>query len=80
MNATQFLAEIVPIIRTELDDDGLAIDLRTNQTNLPGWDSLAHVRIVVAVEQAFGVQFDVSEIESINSVQGFYDAVTRHKG
>jgi acyl carrier protein len=33
-----------------------------------GWDSLAHVRIMIAVEEELGVRFDMSEITSLNDV------------
>jgi acyl carrier protein len=33
-----------------------------------GWDSLAHVRLMIQVERAFSVKFTASEINSFKSV------------
>jgi acyl carrier protein len=73
-----FVARLTAICREQLDDDKLTIRMETEQSNLVGWDSLAHVRIVMGVEREFGVQLDVEEIETIKSVRGFYDAVNSH--
>ncbi|MFY9853405.1 MAG: acyl carrier protein [Terracidiphilus sp.] len=32
------------------------------------WDSLAHVSLVIAVEQAFGIRFRVGEVETTENV------------
>lgn len=77
-NEADFLAQLATIMREELEQEKLVIDMHTTQSALEKWDSLAHVRLVVAVERAFNVQLEVSEMETINSVRGFYDAVRRH--
>lgn len=80
MSESEFIAKVTPIFRQELELEDLAIDMQTNQDGLEGWDSLAHVRIVIGVEREFSVQLDAAEIESIKSVGDFYAAVTRHLG
>lgn len=35
------------------------------------WDSVATVTLVAAVEEEFAMQFDISEIENLNSFQRF---------
>ena len=78
MTEADFLATLNQIFRDELEQDNLQISMQTVQSDLEDWDSLAHVRIVVGVERAFDLQLEVSEIENINSVRGFYDAVRHH--
>ena len=75
---SEFLAKLTTIFREELEQDDLSIGMDTAKENLASWDSLAHVRIVVAIERTFGIQLDVEEIEDTNSVRGFYSAVNRH--
>jgi acyl carrier protein len=74
----EFVARLTTIFREQLDDDNLTINIDTSQSDLGGWDSLAHVRIVMGIEREYGVQLDVDEIESIKSVRGFYAAVNSH--
>jgi len=35
---------------------------------LPGWDSIAMVNLVLELESAFGVQFDILEIAELKNV------------
>jgi acyl carrier protein len=74
----EFVARLTTIFREQLDDDNLTINIDTKQSDLGGWDSLAHVRIVMGVEREYGVQLDVDEIETIKSVREFYAAVNSH--
>lgn len=72
------LARLQDIFRAELDDDDLRIGLDTRQADLKGWDSLAHVRLVSGIESEFDFQFNLSEIEEINSVRQFVDLIVEH--
>ena len=66
------------IFRAELDDDDLIIGMDTRQADLNAWDSLAHIRLVSAVESEFGFEFSLKQIEEINSVRQFVDAIRDH--
>ena len=37
--------------------------------NIPAWDSLQHLNLVLALEQEFGIQFAPEEIEQLLSVE-----------
>ena len=50
-----------------LDVDPESIDGSMTRDNTESWDSLNHINLVTALEQQFGVSFDVSEIESMSS-------------
>ena len=62
------LARIEEIVRDELDDESIALTEQTRASDVDGWDSLAHVRIVIAVETAFGLRFDTSDIGALKAV------------
>jgi acyl carrier protein len=72
------LARLQDIFRAEFDDDDLQISLATRQSDLKGWDSLAHVRLVSGIESEFDFQFSLAEIEAINSVRQFVDMIVEH--
>jgi acyl carrier protein len=72
------LARLQDVFRAELDDDDLQISLATRQSDLKGWDSLAHVRLVSGIESEFDFQFSLAEIEAINSVRQFVDLIAEH--
>jgi acyl carrier protein len=79
IDSSEFVAKLTEIFRQECEKDNLKITMQTVQSDIESWDSLAHVRIVMGVERAYNIQLDVAEIESINSVRAFYEAVTRHE-
>ena len=72
------LARVQDVFRAELDDEDLVIGPETSQKNLKAWDSLAHIRLVSGIESEFDFQFSLAEIEQINSVRQFVDAIGEH--
>jgi acyl carrier protein len=45
-----------------------------------GWDSMAHLRLITAIEQAFGIKFTMKEIEEIRSYGDLRNRVAAHLG
>ena len=50
------------------DDDDLVAKPELSARDVDGWDSLAHVRFMLAVEREFGVKFTAGEISSFKTV------------
>lgn len=50
-----------------LELDPRLITERTSMDNTGTWDSLAHINLVTALEQEFGVSLEIEEIESMHS-------------
>lgn len=42
------------------------------------WDSIAHLRLVTAVEQAFAITLSMSEIQSISSIARLRQLLRKH--
>ena len=62
------LQQLVPIFQDVLDDESLAIDATTTAQDVDGWDSLAHIRLVVSIEKAFSLRFSAAEISELQNV------------
>lgn len=45
--------------------------------DVPEWDSLTHISLLVAVEKAFSVRFRVGEVESAKNVGEFADLIAK---
>ncbi len=43
------------------------------------WDSLSHIRFIVAVEKRFGFRFSSAEIEGFSKVGDLVDSIAAHK-
>jgi acyl carrier protein len=50
------------IIGSVLDIDPSELDDATSQGSLDGWDSLAHISLISAVEESFGVELSTEEM------------------
>jgi acyl carrier protein len=45
--------------------------------DVPEWDSLTHISLLVAVEKAFSVRFRVGEVEATKNVGEFADLIVK---
>jgi len=58
------------IFREAFDDDKLTFSDNLSPENTPQWDSLAHVKLIVACEEEFGVKFTIEEtVESTSAAK-----------
>jgi len=60
--------ELKQVILKQLNLDEFEIDDDTVAPSVPGWDSLSHVNIIVAVEQHFKVKFKSMEVLKLKNV------------
>ncbi len=51
-----------------LDPATIEINDETEAPQVPGWDSLNHANIIVAIEKAYGVRFKGLEVLKCNNV------------
>jgi len=56
------------VILTELGIESYALEDETLAAQVPGWDSLAHVRVLFAVEKAFGIRIKTLEAVRLKNV------------
>lgn len=66
---TTSIPSTVEAVFRDVFDDALPAELATLQReDLESWDSLGHMRLVSALEEAFSVSFSIDEIEGLTSV------------
>lgn len=75
MNRQDALTALQTVFREVFDDDRLTISDATSREDLPAWDSLGHIRLVAAIEEALGVNFTIEEIEAMTGVGGILDRI-----
>jgi acyl carrier protein len=68
MSTRDLLPEIQDIMRDVFDVDDLVISESTTAEDVEEWDSLSHIRLIVAIERQFGFKFKNSEIETLKNV------------
>jgi acyl carrier protein len=65
---TDILQKLQPIFRDVMDDPKLVITRESNSQNVAGWDSLAHINLVSAIESEFNIRFALGELEELKTV------------
>ena len=77
MEKAEVYSKLTGVFRDVFDEDDLALTPQTTADDVDGWDSLAHIRLVLAVSKAFGVKFSASEIGSLKNVGEFADLIEK---
>ena len=61
-SADEILHELTAVCREVLGRPSLELTLATRQDDVEGWDSLAHIQLVLALGKRFGVKFTTKEV------------------
>jgi acyl carrier protein len=64
--------------RTILDDDDLVLTDATTARDVPTWDSVAHISLMVSIESEFGVRFTDDQLTSFRNVGELREFLDRH--
>lgn len=62
------LAKLQPIFDDIFGEDSVALTANTDSDDIVGWESVAHVSVIVAVERDFDIMFDPDEIMDMENV------------
>ena len=52
---------------------------RSSPDDLPGWDSMHHLQIILALEEEFQLQFAADEIDGLQTVGALSAAITERR-
>jgi acyl carrier protein len=74
---TGVLQRVESIIGAELDDRSLRITEDMAVGELPNWDSVAHFRIVIAIEDEFRILFELEEHTEFEKIGDVIDCICR---
>jgi acyl carrier protein len=67
--------QVQRLFREVFDQPDMHIDSNTSPEQLTEWDSVAQLKLVIAAEEAFGVEFKMDEVASIRTVGDFMRVV-----
>lgn len=66
------------VFREIFDDDEMIILDDTSTNDIEDWDSVAHIKLVLALEHEFNIRLTTDEVASIKKVEDFKLAIARH--
>lgn len=59
------LDRLQDVFRDVFGDPSIVLSPSTTADAIDGWDSLAHINLIIAVEKRFGVKFATAEISRL---------------
>ena len=68
---------LTAIFRTVFDEPDLQLTRDMTATDVPAWDSLSHITLIVAVEREFGIRFTTAEVAALMNVGDLADLVQK---
>jgi acyl carrier protein len=74
--------ELKKAILDALNLDDWELNEQTTASDVPGWDSLSHVNVILAVEKQFKVRFsnlEVLKLKSVGDLQRLVDSKTKQR-
>ena len=68
---------IQEVFRDVFQDDDLELTETTSKADILGWDSLADVKLIIAIEQEYQTKFTTQEIGHARTVGDYVAALAR---
>ena len=65
------------VFREVFDDPLLVVHPDTSPADIADWDSVAQVKLVLTIEESFGVRFTTEQVSSLHCVADFVNVVNR---
>ena len=73
------LEQVIAVVADTLNVSPSTLSQQSTAENTNGWDSLAHVNLMIALEQTFDISLDVEDFAKLNSIQSITDFVDNLK-
>lgn len=68
MSKDEILQELTEIFRDVFEKENLVLNEEMSSADIVGWDSLTHIRLIVAIEKQFSLKLNVNEMSNLENV------------
>lgn len=77
MSREELYIKLNEVFRDVFDDDSIVVSDETTANDIEDWDSLEHINLVVAVENKFGIKFNMGEVNDFKNVGEMVDLILK---
>lgn len=77
MNDNEIYGRLNQIFRDFFKDQNITLHAHSTTADIPRWDSLNHVQIIMQVESGFGIRFKHAEIATFENIGDMVAAIGR---
>jgi acyl carrier protein len=78
VNKDDLAMALQEVFQETFDDSAIVISREMTASDLAEWDSFNHVRLIVAVEERFKINFSTSDIADLKNVGDLMDLIIAH--
>lgn len=75
MERKEILTQLNEIFEDIIDEGPVFLSDTSTSNDIDGWDSLAHIQLVVAIEKAYSIKFTSDEITTWENVGEMIDCI-----
>jgi len=75
MSTDAIYAKLTNIFHDVFDNEDIIVTPQLTAADVDEWDSLTHIRLVVAVEKKFGLKFSAAEVGRMKNVGEFVSLI-----
>ena len=75
MNKEEIFTKLNSIFRDIFDDDTIVLSEGTTAADIEDWDSLTHISLIAAIEDDFGIRFDMKDVLKMKNVGEMADRI-----
>ncbi len=75
MSRDQVFETLNEVFQDVFDDMSIEVDENTTSDDIEDWDSLEHINLLAAVEQEFGVKFNMGQVNTMKNVGEMVDII-----
>lgn len=68
MEESLIYTKLSEIFENVFDEDGIKVTPTLSAKDVDGWDSLAHIRLMLTIEKTFRIKFSTTEIGKLENV------------
>ncbi len=80
MSREEVFEKLNEVFRDVFDDEEITVTDVTTADDIEEWDSLEHINLLAAVEQEFGMKFNMGQVVSMKNVGEMADIILAQIG
>ena len=73
------LATLNKVFHDVFEDDDIVVTRATSAKDIPAWDSVMHVTLMISIERAFKIRFTSGEVAGLKNVGELADLIDRKR-
>ena len=76
MNADSITERLTDIFREVFENDTIMVQREMTARDIEGWDSMAHLRLILAIERRFAVRLPSTKVAGLKNVGDMIDLIS----